>query len=195
MSPTGRVQAAALAETLRSRSIDAVYTSDLRRAVETAEILSNGRGLAITQTPALRELAFGRWEGLTYDEIRHAYPAELQAWLADRLDAAPPGGESLAQLNARLQAIVEQLSQDHAGQTVLVVAHGGPLQLLLATALGLPPTAFWQFRVEPGSLSELDLFPTGAILARLNYVATAGDCRPADRAGADHAGSNASWAD
>ena len=190
LSPTGRVQAAALAETLRSRSIDAVYSSDLRRAIETAEIVLSGRGLAIQQTPAWRELSFGQWEGLTYDEVRHAYPTELQAWLADRLHAAPPGGESLAQLNSRLEAILGQLVQDHIDQTVLVVAHGGPLQLLLATTLGLPPDEFWKFRVTHGSLSELDLYPAGAILARLNYVAAANEHAIPDRARR-----SASWAD
>jgi alpha-ribazole phosphatase len=194
LSPTGRTQAAALAKSLRPRTIDAVYASDLCRAVETAEILGSGQGVAIAQTPALRELAFGQWEGLTYDKIHRAYPTELQAWLADRLHAAPPGGESLEQLNARLQVFRNQLIQVHSDQTVLVVAHGGPLQVLIATTLGLPPESFWKFRIETGSLSELDLYPTGAILVRLNHVAVASE-RVSANSAVDHARSSESWAD
>ncbi len=186
LSPTGRLQAEALAETLRSRTIDAVYASDLCRALETAEIALKGRGLVINQVPALRELSFGSWEGLTYDEILQTYPAESQAWQTNRHQTAPPDGESLAQLNTRLHAVLVQFMEKHVDQTVLVVAHGGPLQVLIATALGLPPESFWQFRVEPGSLSELGLHPAGAILVRHNIVASAD---------VNHARSNASWAD
>jgi broad specificity phosphatase PhoE len=128
------------------------------------------RALPVTQTAALRELAFGRWEELTYDEIQDTHPDELRAWLADRLHVAPPGGESLAQLEGRVRAIFGQLRREHADQTVLVVSHGGPLQLLLAMELGLPPESFWQFRIDPCSLTELDLYPEGAILTRLNFV-------------------------
>jgi alpha-ribazole phosphatase/probable phosphoglycerate mutase len=170
LSEVGRAQARALAATLRSRTIDAVYASDLCRATETAEILMKERALPITQTEALRELAFGRWEGLTYDEIQDTHRDELSAWLADRLHVAPPGGESLAQLEARVRTIFGELRRDHAEQTVLIVSHGGPLQLLLATEFGLPPESFWQFCIDPCSLTELDLYPAGAILLRLNLV-------------------------
>ena len=170
LSEVGRAQALALAATLRSRTIDAVYASDLCRATETAEILMKERNLPITQTPALRELAFGRWEGLTYDEIQIAYPAELQAWLADRVHVAPTDGESLAQLEGRVRPIFGQLRREHADETILIVSHGGPLQLLLAIELGLPPESFWKFRIDPCGLTELDLYPEGAILARLNFV-------------------------
>jgi alpha-ribazole phosphatase len=186
LNAAGRGQAATLAESLRSRSIQAVYSSDLCRARETADMVCAGRGLAVNQLPALRELSFGRWEGLTYEEVRRDYPTELQVWLADRLHAAPPAGESLAQLLARLRTVTDRLDAQHAGQTVLVVAHGGPLQLLLATALGLPPESFWKFRIDPGSLTELDLHPAGAILVRLNHLGLASDGRLAEYVDADH---------
>lgn len=170
LSPAGRAQAITLAEMLQTRTLDAVYSSDLKRAMDTAEAICQGRDLSFSPTPAWRELSFGRWEGLTYEEIRQDYPNELQVWLADRLHVSPPAGESLAQLQTRVQESVRQLIELHTDQTVLVVAHGGPVQLVLATNLGLPPEAHWQFRVEPGSLSELELHPAGTILVRLNHT-------------------------
>jgi alpha-ribazole phosphatase len=179
LSETGRAQASSLAETLRGRSIDTVYASDLCRAVETAEIAVGTLGLKIQLEPAWRELSFGRWEGMTYDEIERDYPLQLQAWLADRRQVAPPGGESLAQLNVRVQTVLQFLKRSHLDQTVLIVAHGGPVQVLLATALGLPCESFWQFRIDPGSLSELDLYDSGAILVRLNQVLSGKEIRMA----------------
>jgi broad specificity phosphatase PhoE len=109
---------------------------------------------------------------LTYEQVQRADPESLTAWEADALRTAPPGGETLAHLAARVGAFLTGLTagagEAEPGRTVLVVAHRGSLQVLLCLALGLPPHARWQFRLEPASLSELDLHPQGAVLDRLN---------------------------
>jgi broad specificity phosphatase PhoE len=141
----------------------------LRRAWETARAVSEGRGLPLFSDPRLRELHFGAWEGLTHDEVRRDYPGALEAWTADPMRAAPPGGESLAQLAARVGAFLADLEPGAGpGRTVLVVGHGGSLRVLLCLALGLPPQSHWEFPLGPASLSELNLVAGGAVLTRLN---------------------------
>jgi alpha-ribazole phosphatase len=130
-----------LAERLAGERIDEIHTSDLRRAWETARAAADARRLPLRFDARLRELNFGIWQGLTYDEMRHAHPEALAAWEADPLRVAPPGGETLAQLAARISAFLGGLTKAAPDRTVLVVAHKGSLQVLLCLALGLPPQA------------------------------------------------------
>jgi probable phosphoglycerate mutase len=113
-------------------------------------------------------MAFGHWEGLTYAEIQQREAQSLAAWERDQLHSAPPGGETLLQMAARVRAAYVDMLVAGQDTTVGLVAHGGPLQLLLCLALGLPPQAYWQFAVSPASLSELCVYEQGAILTRLN---------------------------
>ncbi len=175
LNETGRRQAQALAERLAAVPFEAVYCSDLQRAVETARIIvsaSNrmrGSGASgFRPDMRLREVHFGDWEGLTYHKIKAKHPAALAAWEANIFKNAPPNGETLEGLALRVQSMLEELRARHPGQTVSIVAHGGTLQTLICLALNLPPTMYWQFSLSPASLSELAFYPAGAILNSLN---------------------------
>ncbi len=168
LSAIGQQQAMALARRLAREEIHALYASDLQRAWQTAEVIAAPHGLPVRPEPRLREIDFGAWEGLTFDEIRQRHPQALAAWEADPLGVAPPGGESLAQVVARVGQVLDDIARSCQDRTVLFVAHGGLLQVLLCLALGLAPRARWQFRLDPGSLSELSLYAEGAVLIRLN---------------------------
>jgi broad specificity phosphatase PhoE len=171
LSDHGRHQAAQLASRLMCEPIAEVYSSDLRRAMETAVLAADPRGLTVRSDPRLRELHFGNWEGLTYDEVGQADPLSLAAWEADVLLTAPPGGETLAHMADRLSAFYADLNAEAAhDKTVLVVAHRGSLQVLLCLAIGLLPEWRWKLRLEPASLTELHLYPTGPVLICLNDV-------------------------
>jgi alpha-ribazole phosphatase len=167
----GCAQAAALARSLEDRPIDVVYSSDLGRARETAEIITKSRGLPIVPVPRLREMAFGAWEGLTMAEVRQDNPELLRAWHRDPAATSPPGGERLVDLEARVGAFLRDLDTHPDEGTALIVSHAGPIRVLLCLTLGLPATSYWRFRVDPGSLTELDVYPEGAILSRLNVPA------------------------
>ncbi|NLF00533.1 MAG: alpha-ribazole phosphatase [Anaerolineales bacterium] len=168
LNQLGRQQAALLASRLAGEEIHAIYTSDLRRAAETAALIAVPHRLSVHGEPRLREMSFGAWERLTYAEISERDPQALAAWQADPLGAAPPGGESLAELAARVQSAFDSIVALYPEQTVLLVAHGGPLRVLLCLALGLPPEAQWRFRLDTASLSELCCYTGDAILMRLN---------------------------
>jgi|JFJP01.1.fsa_nt_gi alpha-ribazole phosphatase len=165
LNEMGRKQAQALAERLSAEKFDAVYASDLQRATETAKIICASQ---IYPDPRLREVNFGDWEGLTYDEIKAKHPEPLAAWENDIFKSAPPNGETLEVLAVRVQSILDELRAKHQDQSILIVAHGGVLQTLICLALKLPPTMYWQFHLSTASLSELAFYPAGAILNLLN---------------------------
>ena len=164
----GRQQAKALAHGFAREAIHALYASDLCRAWETAQSIATMTGSSAVAEPRLREIAFGDWEGLTYGEIVRRDPDALRDWQADPYQIAPPGGETLTQVANRVRGAYENLLEHHAGETVVWVAHGGPIRVLLCQVLGLPLRDHWKLMVDPGSRSELRIYTQGAILARLN---------------------------
>jgi len=168
LSPHGQRQVAGLARRLRAETIHALYASDLQRAWETAQAIATPHALGVQPEPRLREIAFGRWEGLTYAEMQQRDAPRLAAWERDRLHMAPPEGETLLQMSARVRAAYTSIVTAGQDKTVGLVAHGGPLKVLLCLALGLPPQAYWQFAMAPASLSELCVYEQGAILTSLN---------------------------
>ncbi len=163
LSPLGLEQALWLRGQLQSARIMTIYSSDLVRARLTAELLAP-QYLSVAATALWRELAFGRWEGLTYAEIA-ALPENDLRFFTDSLHFAPPAGESLLDLSRRVQqGFALLLEAAHATalagnrlDDVVLVSHGGPLRVLLCQLLHVPLEYQWQFQLAPGSLSAFDL--------------------------------------
>ena len=168
LNEAGRQQAAALANRLSRERIDVLFASDLQRTHETARIIAARHACEIRVDARLREINFGAWEGLTYDEIKLNDPAAFAAREADIFTTAAPDGETLNQLTARVKSVLNDLHTQYADQTILMVAHGGPLQILLCLALNLSPSKYWQFHLATASLSQIAFYPAGAILNLLN---------------------------
>jgi broad specificity phosphatase PhoE len=120
LNDTGRAQARALAEQLATEQVDAVYSSDLRRARDTAREVARASGHAVTTTSALREKHFGSWEGLTHDEILSRDANALSGPWSD--------GEPREEMADRVLDALREIAARHEGETVLVVSHGGPLR-------------------------------------------------------------------
>ena len=142
----GRWQAGRLAEALRDEPLAAVYASDLKRARETAEAVAHARDLPVHIHMGLRERGFGRFEGHTWAELEARYPEESTAWRKRVPDFAPPGGESLLQLQDRVVRAVNELAARHPGEQILVAVHGGVLDILYraATRLELQAPRSWE---------------------------------------------------
>lgn len=170
LDDTGRRQARALAGHLSDEPIRAIYASDLRRAHETAEIVAERHDCSVQADPRLREISFGRWEGRTHQEIEDHESQALAAWHDDPMNARPPRGETLAQVVSRVAPVLAELTSRHSGQIALIVGHGAALRLLVCLALGLEPPIYWRFRLDLGSLSQIEVADQGSILSYLNDV-------------------------
>lgn len=125
----------ALADRLDGIPIAAIYASDLQRAHDTARAVAERLGLELTALPELREVDVGSWSGLGRDDVEERFPEGAARWHAG--ETGWEDGESYDAMAARVVAAVERIAAAHAGETVLVVAHGGPLRALHARALDL----------------------------------------------------------
>jgi len=138
LNPTGQAQAVRVAERLAADRHDALFSSDLQRARETASPLAAAWRLAPVALPGFREQNFGVLEGLDVPTIESLHPDLWQRWLEHRADFALPGGESLRQFHSRVMAAVRELAATQAGARLAIVTHGGVLDMLWRSAHGLP---------------------------------------------------------
>jgi probable phosphoglycerate mutase len=134
LDETGRWQAARLAEALVDAGIDAIVSSDLTRAFETASLVAAKLDLPLTTDVGLRERGFGIFEGHTFAEIDQRWPAEADRWRHRDPDFEPEGGESLTRFHARVIGACSRLAAAHPDQTLAIVAHGGILDSLYRAA-------------------------------------------------------------
>ena len=139
-------QAEQLAQALSEQDLTACYASDLSRAQATAQAVALRHQLSVQTHLGLRERCFGEFEGRTWVELEAAHPAETLAWRKRVPDFAPPGGESLLQLQTRVVGAVSELAARHPGEQILMVAHGGVLDILYraATRLDLQAPRSWE---------------------------------------------------
>ena len=171
LTDRGRDQATALAERLADIELDAVYSSDLRRARETAEAVARAHGFNVVELPELREVNVGSWEGLTRDEAEAKFPEGFRRWRAG--GTGWDDGETYAEMSRRVLGAVERIAKDHEGDRVLIVSHGGPIRSIHGAALGMHVEDYRRIRpvepnarlsavcVEDGRLTEL--CPAGRI--------------------------------
>jgi probable phosphoglycerate mutase len=138
LSDRGQRQAQVLARHLAVQAIDAVYASDLARAIATATPLAAQRGQAVRIDARLKERGFGLFEGSTYAEAEAKWPNEYAIWRQRDPGHALPGGESFRDARARVMACLEEIAQRHAGRTVALVTHGGVLDIIYRAAHGIP---------------------------------------------------------
>jgi broad specificity phosphatase PhoE len=138
LNATGWEQARAVAARLAGKRYDAIYSSDLQRALTTAEVIGEAVGLRVRRHPGLREVRLGRWEGMLAVDIQRDY---AEAWLArqrDPANARPPGGESAAEVAQRVWAAVDEIVTAHPGGAIIVVSHGLAVATVLCRARGVP---------------------------------------------------------
>lgn len=170
LSAQGRAQAAALAKRMAGESLAAVYSSPLKRALTTAQMIAAPRGLEVNVIAELAELDFGDWDGLTYQEIAKIAPQRFNRWLADPSGVGPPNGETLSEMIQRVMEAMERIITAHPGEAVVVVTHGGPARAIVCHALGIPLSEQWQIRQDLAAVSWLDFGEQGASLSLLNDI-------------------------
>lgn len=159
LSPTGERQAQALARALAKEPLDAIISSDLGRAVQTAQAVATLHPqVALHTDPGLRERGYGAFEGLLYTEIAERYPIEFAEWQARDVDAVMPAGERLAesfrQFYQRCQEGIARWAAHYPDQSILIVAHGGVLECAYRAACGLSIDGPRDFQVKNASINR-----------------------------------------
>lgn len=159
LSHRGREQMRQAWRLLHNQSPSAIYSSPSRRAVESMALRS-------IDTPAtavderLREIDFGAFEGLTYDEISTRYPQKYDQWMIRPTDVVFPDGESFATMSARVREALDEIRRKHSGETVVTVSHGGVNRVALAEALDLDPRRIFRLAQAYACVNVID-YPGG----------------------------------
>jgi len=141
LSPRGYRQVEALAEGLSGRGIQAMYSSDLGRAVQTSEAIARKLSIGFTLDAGLRERNLGAMQGKDMSQFMEAHPEEARQFASHDPDYAPPGGESDRAVYSRITMCLESIVSRHSGRTILAVTHGGALLHVFRRAVGLRPDA------------------------------------------------------
>jgi alpha-ribazole phosphatase len=170
LGPVGLRQAEQLRDRLATYKIDFVYSSVLKRAMVTAQIIASIHQLGVVGCPELREIDFGKIEGLNFNEVRIQYPEIAQMWIRHNPDLTYPEGESLLQLEKRITEFTMRLARHGADEVILVVAHSGVLRTLICQLLDLEMKSRWNIRLDLASLSMVETYHQTAILSLLNDV-------------------------
>jgi broad specificity phosphatase PhoE len=150
LTERGREQAHALADLVGSEKIDAVYTSPLSRARETAEIVAARAGLEAVALPELREVDTGSWSGLSRADVEARFPDGFARWRSG--GSGWEDGESYEEMAERVIGALRRIAEDHPDGRVLVISHGGPIRAIHAAAEGLAIKDFRRLKpVEPNA--------------------------------------------
>ena len=135
-------------KSFRTSRLQSVYTSNLSRAVRSAQVIAEPYGLLPVETQDFRERNFGLWEGMTFTEIKEKYPKEFESWANNPLKYSPIEGESTATVKDRVLPSLTRILNSHKGKNIAVVAHGGVNRIILCHFLGIPLENI--FRIEQG---------------------------------------------
>jgi broad specificity phosphatase PhoE len=175
LDEVGREQCRRVAERLAAMGADAVQSSDLARARESAEIIAGPLGLGVELCPDLRERSYGAWEGLTREEVEHAFPESWRQWITAPGTHRPAGGESLGEMTARVIAWLEDVIARHPHGRVVIVSHVGPIKSAVMHFLEIPIGHRRAFVIHNASLTVLSLGADRHTLERLNDTCHLGD--------------------
>jgi alpha-ribazole phosphatase len=167
LSPRGRRQMRQGRRVLRAAPPAIIYSSPCRRALESARHLAP-RDVKVVVDDRLREIDFGAFEGLPYDEIATRFPETYEEWMRHPTDVVFPGGESFPAMSARVREALDQLRRAHSGQRVVVVSHGGVNRIAIAHALGLEPSRIFRLDQGYGCVNIIDFFGDEPIVRMVN---------------------------
>lgn len=171
LNSKGRMQAKKLADSLRAEQISAIFSSDLIRARETAEVIAGLHSLPVKFDRDFREMDQGEFEGLEFTHIRERYSAVLKKWTTDPENLRIPGGETLLEVQERAWEAFNNIYSKHAGERVLLVSHNLTIITLLCKFSGKPLTSFRQFNVKETSKSVVLCDESNYTISLLNDVA------------------------
>ena len=165
LTDLGRLQAERCAEALKGERIDAIYASDLKRAFETALPVAEAHSLKVIPHKGLREIYAGEWEGMTFDELCERYSESFNVWKEDNGRSHPDGGESVAELYARVTSTLAEIAKMHGGETVCIATHATPIRVVCTAARGLGAEHMAEVKWTANASISIFEFENGAFSA------------------------------
>ncbi|MCT4604955.1 MAG: histidine phosphatase family protein [Marinisporobacter sp.] len=168
LTDEGRNQAILLAERMKNYRIDAIYSSDLDRAYETAKILGNTLNIEVKKIDGLREMSFGEWEGLTNEEIQKDYKEHYTVWRNDPHKANIPGGEKLLDVQKRGLAAIYRIVKENKNKNIIVVSHGVTIKSIILGVMDIDLSYFYKIRQDNTSMNLIEYKSYGPVLVTLN---------------------------
>lgn len=168
LNENGHRQASAIADALTDEGISAIYTSPLRRSIETAQPVAVVLHLDITTVQGLIDISYGEWEGLGYDEVRRRYAKLYREW-EERPDLVKfPNGESLDDARRRSFSALTEIVEKNSGKSILIIPHRVINKVLLCALLGLSNSHFWRIRQDTGCINVIEYSDRRFVLVRMN---------------------------
>ncbi len=148
--------------------LSAIYCSDLSRAVKSAEIIAAPHSIKPIVIRHLRELNFGIWEGMSFDEIKEKYPSEFEAWAGNPLRFSPVLGESAIELKERVLKAFNEILREHDGEKIAIVTHGGVTRVILCHLLEIPLENIFRIEQDFGALNIIEFYDKYPVVKLIN---------------------------
>jgi broad specificity phosphatase PhoE len=155
-------------QSCQTSGLQAVYTSNLSRAVRSAKIIAEPYGIKPVETADLRERNFGIWEGMTFSEIKERYPEAFGAWADNPLRYSPIKGESTLEVKERIVPSLSKILDNHKGENIAVVAHGGVNRIILCHFLGIPLENIFRIEQDYAAVNIIELWDKYPVVKLIN---------------------------
>jgi len=168
LNQVGLSQAEAVGRSLRDSDIDALYSSPLTRAFETAHMLAKGRNLEIVSEEGFIDINFGLWQGISHQKVKEDFEDLYARWISEPHEVTFPQGENLEQVKIRSQKALDTIVKNNPGRTVAIVSHRVVNKVLLCTVLGLDLTHFWNIRQDTCAVNRFEYKEGSYFLTLLN---------------------------
>ncbi|MEG1312341.1 MAG: histidine phosphatase family protein [Romboutsia sp.] len=168
LTENGEKQAKELSEVMIDYPIDYIYSSDLGRAVQTAQIISNKLGLNIIKTPALREMGFGIWEGLLIKEIKQNHASTYDVWRNQPHLVDIEGGETLHVIKERTDNFIKEINDKYDNKHILLVSHSVTVRAMLLSFIGSPMENIYRIKQDNTALNIVECRDYGPVVVKMN---------------------------
>lgn len=175
LSERGMEQVKRLGEHFKNMHIHAIYSSPLKRTMQTAHAIAKVKGLDVIPDRRIIEIDHGVWSGMLVEEVQKKYPEQFRQWLEEPHKVVFEGGESLLQVYERVRDFLEYLKERHWGQTVVVVSHTVPIRAIYCALLHVDLSKFWSFGCDNGSYSLVHMEKDRNVIMQLNITCHLGD--------------------
>ena len=170
LNEEGVIQAGLVSKRLEKERISRIYSSNLKRALKTAEIIARPHRISVEQKKDLMEINFGDWEGLSFQEIQESYPYEFSKWQNNIMDFTTPHGESILKLKGRVETAFSEILNSSGENNVVIVTHGGPIRIMLSRILSpnALETTFWKIKQDNAALNIIENTDNTQIISLIN---------------------------